>query len=854
MKNKIFKIIACLLVAAMLTTGWVFPASADNNAADPAVTDAPAAEETTGTDPADTEAEVTDPETKVTDPEAEVTETEAQTTDPEVDVTDPEGTDESADSDTDSDTDSEDDSEEEEEEEEETVEYLTDEQALARCYEVAENDNFILYLDEEYERIGIYVKETGFVHWSNCVNAELEPTDASPVIKRRRMSNMAVSYGNATDLYTSDNLFSYTESTRETRLEERKTTYELIDNGVKITYHMDSASAIVPMYVVLEEDNVYVYIDTDEIIEEQGYEEGVDVEDAESDVIILTEIMMMPFMSAADYTESGYMFIPDGSGAIVKLNNGKGNYKGYSQTLYGSDITKVRELQEDAMEQAYLPVMAMVRGNNGLVMIASDGDTFATVNAQVSFNSDEETAYNHCWFSFTLRSNDTYNMAGESNIMIFERGDGKIPVDRIGVRFYPITSEEEEVPYTDIADVYRDYLIGQGLEKKTDADYAPLFIDFYGATLKSKSILGIPIDIKTAFTTFEEATAIVDELTELGVDQMVINYNGWSNDSMTGKIDTAKSVASCVGGKGKYLDMIEYFNELGIDFYGSIDSITFTKNGNGFWTLFDTAYRVSRSYARPYNYNLAYGTPEPGVAPALLAPNSLPDLKNKLEKNFAKYEGAGAGLGSLATSLWSDFSTRNAVNRSTTAEYIKEIYQAVRAVSGKIIADTPNAYLLPYVDTIKNVPLQSSQFKIVDLDIPFIQIVLHGYTPYSTEAINGSPESRELFLRAIAAGSSIQYDFIDSTATALAHTDYVDLYYATYSGWKEECVAEYTLANEILSQCSDAVITGYEVDGSVITTTYDNGFETVVDVETGVIKAGGKTYNYSDYVQEGGLG
>src|SRR5699024_698444 len=155
-------------------------------------------------------------------------------------------------------------------------------------------------------------------------------------------------------------------------------------------------------------------------------------------------------------------------------------------------------------------------------------------------------------------------------------------------------------------DVYRDYLIGQGLEKKTDADYAPLFIDFYGATLKSKSILGIPIDIKTAFTTFEEAIAIVDELTELGVDQMVINYNGWSNDSMTGKIDTAKSVASCVGGKGKYLDMIEYFNELGIDFYGSIDSITFTKNGNGFWTLFDTAYRVSRSYARPYNYNLAY--------------------------------------------------------------------------------------------------------------------------------------------------------------------------------------------------------------------------------------------------------
>src|SRR5699024_6631493 len=151
-----------------------------------------------------------------------------------------------------------------------------------------------------------------------------------------------------------------------------------------------------------------------------------------------------------------------------------------------------------------------------------------------------------------------------------------------------------------------NYLIEEeGLTKTTKSDYAPLFVDFYGGTLKSKSILGIPIDIKTAFTTFEQAVEITTELMDLGVTDMVINYNDWSSDSISGKIDTGDSVAACLGGKGDYEDMIEFFNENGLEYYGSLDSYTFTSNGNGFLTLFDTAYRISKSYARPYEYNIA---------------------------------------------------------------------------------------------------------------------------------------------------------------------------------------------------------------------------------------------------------
>ncbi len=132
-------------------------------------------------------------------------------------------------------------------------------------------------------------------------------------------------------------------------------------------------------------------------------------------------------------------------------------------------------------------------------------------------------------------------------------------------------------------------------------------------------------------------------------------------------------------------------------------------------------------------------------------------------------------------------------------------------------------------------------------------MVLHGYTNYSTKAINGSADSKTLFLKAIAAGSSIKYDFIYNKATKLTNTDYDRLYYATYEGWIEQAAKEYELAHEVLSSVADAEITDYKQDGSVLTTTYSNGVVTTVDLETGKITANGKTYNYSDYVDEGGM-
>lgn len=854
MKNKFLKLLACLLAAAMLMTtltASIFADDSEADAAEPTEAETETAEPTEGEEAAPADGEEAAPEDGEEEAPAEGEEAPA-----EGEEASAEGEEEAPAEETPADTGSSD------EDEDAAAAMITDEEALAGCSVAAENDRFILYYDEglvaeeegddpepTMERVGVYDKQTEKVTWLNPINAMADTSTNKSSLRKNRMSTFAYKYGNATDLITSSAyLYSYREST-----EKGNSKMEPVDGGLKITYNLRTAGVNCPVYVMLEDEDVYVYVNTSEIKERNGYKEDVkDDTEAESDTVILTEVALAPYFGAATEDEEGYMFIPDGSGAVVRLNNGKGAYADYSQDIYGRDITQVKEIEPDQTEQAYLPVMAMVTGNTGWVMIASDGDTFAKANANVSFSKQENSMYNDCYFSFTLRSTDDYYMTGDSSaIIVFEKGDGTIQIPRIGVKYYPVYTDGEEVSVGQIADVYRNYLIEEkGLKKNADASDPALYVDFYGGTLKSKSILGFPIKLKTAYTRFSEATEIVSQLSEYGVDKLVVNYNDWSNDSMSNKIDTGDSIAGCLGGKSGYKKMLNSFKDLGVDYYASVSGVTFKSNGNGFWTLFNTAYRVSKSYSRQYSYNIAYGTPDTGVAPALMSPRSIEKLSKKVTKSLGKYE-QGAGLGIIANTLWSDFSNKNRTNRYTTAEYVVDYYKAAQESNGKVIANSPNAYLLPYVNRIDNLTLQSSQFKLTDYDVPFYQMVLHGYVDYASEAVNGTPDTTVAVLKAIAAGSNIHFDFIHDEASELVNTDYVNLYYACYDGWLEEAAKAYELTNEVLSGAKGETIADYKVDGKKITTTYSNGYETVVDLSTGDITAGGKTYNYSEYVKGG---
>lgn len=733
---------------------------------------------------------------------------------------------------------------EEDVEEDEVIEVFTDEQVLAAMELKAENDNLELYLFEgnsdiislETDLIALRNKATGYIWWSSPINADSDPYGKPAAINALK-SAIVYKYGTPSIRQESTSNYSYTLSTKT-----KKTTYKDIKNGFTITYKFTKQGGFeIPITYVLYDDHMSVSCVTANIVE-------ADISTATGK--LLTSLQLAPQFGSAGEDESGYFVVPDGSGAIINFNNGKTGYSDYTAEIYGRDLTPVPLTAPAVTEQAYLPVYGIVKGDNALVCIADKGDSNASIKANVS---GKVNAYNACSFEFKLRSSDKYYMSGEANpLLVFQKGEIKIP--EVSVSYYPISGDA--LDYVDVATTYREYLIkNENLVKKTQANNSPFYLDLFGGVIKQQSILGIPFNLKTSITSFSEAQTIVDSLSTQGIDNIVLNYNDWTNNSIKNKISTDVKPSGTLGGKSEFNDMLDHFSDENVEFYPALDNVSFLKSGNGFLTWTNTAIRVSNAYSRQVDYDIPYEVPIAGrKAAALLSPQSYNKVIDKIIKSFGKNDMNSISLGGFSDTLVSDFSKKNGLTREETMNLLVENYKAITKDVGTLLADSANAYVFPYATHITNVPLSSSQYDITDYDIPFYGMVLHGYIPLSSNAINGSADSEKLFLLALASGISIHYDMIYESSDEVKDTNYDDYYYANYKGWINSAAGEYKLANEVIKSVSDQTITGYEyITKDEIKTTYSNGTVTTVNITTGKITVNGVQYSLSDYVAEGGL-
>lgn len=733
-------------------------------------------------------------------------------------------------------------------------EKITDEQAVAldTCEKAAENDKYVLYSDGKNDRWGVYVKASGNYWWSSPINvaAEDTPVDANGTLmksaKRTQIgSSAAIKVG---DLRQEKR----TESPApvySTKANSKK--YKLEDGGIAINYKYNSQGVEFTMHVKLEENDVYCYVDTEEIDEKDTNT---------TDGKVLTKLQIAPFFGAVSaYDENGeenkgYMIVPDGSGAVIQYNNGKNTYAEYSQQVYGRDYTQVPLIAPRVTEQAYLPVLASVNGNKGFVAVVTDGDANVYAKAKVSMQDNQ--IYNNCYFEFETKSSDSFFMSGDNSnkINVFEKGDIKTP--RFGIKYF-LMDKNEDINYADCAEVYRNYLINEkGLTQKTKADNTDFYVDFFGGVLKRTSILGIPFNLKTEITGFDQAGEIVQKLKDLGVDTAVVNYNDWTNKEIKGKISTSASPSGTLGGSSDFEDFI---NTDGIAVYPSINNFTMKSGSWGYMTFSNTATRISNAYSRQVSYSPAFGVAVSGVSPALVAPNTYVKIFDEMIEDYKDEGLTRIGFGDFTTKLVSDFSKNNGSSRNDTANKVVDGLKKAKEEVGSVIADGANSYVIPYADEITNIPVYSSGFNVTDFDIPFYQMVLHGYVPFSTKPINASSNTGETFLLALASGSGIHYDMTYIEASELKDTDFDDLYYSNYEGWIDMAAKQYGIAKELLSGVSDMTISKYErsEDGNEIKTTYTkDGKNVVVEINkaNATAKIDGKTIDLADAIEGGAEG
>lgn len=713
------------------------------------------------------------------------------------------------------------------------------------------------YVDEEKTKqdmmFGVQVKSNGFIWWSSPLNA-VHDTAAQGAQIDTMSSSLNFISGNPVS-HTTSNIKTNTR-TKKSGSEWYVSACKKIDkiaNGAKFSFEFPKKSTSIVMEVTLDGDSLLVSIP------QSGIKETAIT--GENGSVMLTVSVLNSF-GAAKEGEEGYIVVPDGSGALINFDNKKTNAALYSGRVYGRDFAVSQEFAPPVNEQVYLPMYGIVRkngekGDNALVAVAEKGDENAVIRANVS--RQNATTYNAAWFDFTTRTTDSYYIGTRTTKLDVYEG-GAIKTGDIAVRYYPLSGNE--LTYADVAAAYREHLIKRdNLKVKTQADSAPYYLTLNGGTVKTHSIAGFPVDLQTAGTTYKEAKEIVESLKNGGVSDLTVTYNDFNTSGIKREISVSADFSSKLGGGKRYKTLADYVSQNGFSLYPSFNFMSYFKSGNGYSFLLNSSKQVTKSYAAQTQYEYAFGTADKlKDAWTVLSPYFFPDVFDSLLDSL-KTEGIrSVSLNTATYMLYSDFSRKNPFgssyfNRRDTVDMLTDGYKKLNDAGVSILAQSANAYALPYVDVITNVPLYSSNYDIFDSDIPLYQMVIHGIIPYTTKAFNKSADADKLRLLSLSTGTPMHYDFIYENPNEFSDSDYNGKFYANYKGWLDKSLKEYGLFDDLISDLSDKKITAHRILSVYeYETTFDNGKKIYVNTDTGEIRVNGIAVNFAQYGLERGVG
>ena len=725
------------------------------------------------------------------------------------------------------------------------IAHVTEKEALASMKKYAATSSLELYVDEESAIFAVKNLANGHYIWSNPYDYAADEIVKSDAKRAELKSALLINSVKVTDAETPSTMLRSAKYGNQTH-NEGETVIEKTNDGFKATVTFVNQGITIPYSVSLTDDHFDITIALDEIHEVE-FDSPEDIEDSTRSVV---DIGLFSNLGAAYLDESGYFVVPDGSGAIINFNNGKQSMVEYSQKIYGRDLSLTQDMAPKKTEQAYLPVLGIVRENNALLEVVTEGAAYATAKASIS--QQKATGYNSAYFEFNLRTNDQYLM-GTNNSVLKSYEQTRIPEKSISVRYYPIA--KNNVSYVDVAKRYQQYLLDEELMKKKEGSASPLYVDLYGGTVKEQSVLGIPVKQQTPATTYAQAKNILESLAELGVDDIILTYNDFNKAGITEKISNSTDYASKLGGKSAFKTLSDYCAATGIILAPSVDLMEFERSGNGFSKTGASVIGITKAYATQGEYELAYGTPN-NLRPSwfILTPAYFEKAYGQVISSFSSEGIRAASFGKGTSIVYSDFSasSNKRTSRQQAVEYLKNCYDKVNQSGLTFVASACNDYALKYVDYIRNVPLYSSGFDITDGDIPFYEIVIHGYIPYTTKAKNASSDADKLMLLSMATATPMHYEFMYESPNKFTDSKYETLFYTHYDGWLPLAAEEYRIFKENLSDAAASPITDFKyISANVVECTFENGTTIRADLENYSLSVNGNEIELPEKIWKG---
>jgi hypothetical protein len=185
------------------------------------------------------------------------------------------------------------------------------------------------------------------------------------------------------------------------------------------------------------------------ILTEKGLEASIlasQIQETKNDYHLAT-ISMMPFFGAGSINNTGYLMVPDGSGATIDFNQPSPLTYTYDSPIYGRDEGTPIKQNRTVSNEVRLPVYGINRNDGGFIAIITQGDADAILNATIS---GVKHSYNSAYFEFRYRSSDSVQLKSQTwDSRYVSVYDSVVEVpDRFTVRYIPMG--KDACTYTDM--------------------------------------------------------------------------------------------------------------------------------------------------------------------------------------------------------------------------------------------------------------------------------------------------------------------------------------------------------------------------------------------------------------------
>lgn len=681
-----------------------------------------------------------------------------------------------------------------------------------------QSNNLELSLDTETGMLCVADKRSGKRWYSNPTDAA-DDENASGVTRTNLLSQLIVKYKDGNSITAINN---YVGSVKRGDAK-----FSVSGNKLRADYKFEKAELTVPVVYSAEGDAFTAEILLDEIEESGAYP--------------INTIELLPFFGAGGVKDNGFIFVPDGSGAIIDFNNQKAEYGQYEKQVYGEDTTLISDTYPMNSEKISVPVFGLKNGSGAYLAYISAGAESASVSAAVS---GFLCSYNRASSSVTYRSVETLDLKDHTgkNVTGMFTALNHIKSKSYKVE-YSLLNEADANP-AGMAAVLRKKL---STKKKNAESRERLVVDFYGAANVEKAFLGIRYTGVKTLTSYSQAAEILKDLKKRGIKNTDVGYRYFTPSSVNGGLSVEIKPWRRLGGAGGFKKLSEYAAANGTKIYPYADFHIYSKSSSGFFRLTDSAMGLDLVPAKSYDYSFVTRSQDKTTAAKyLLSPGKFSRAEKKLLGSVEKNGINGLLLDGAAGSLYSDFSKKGCLRDEALASTV-EILKSLSSAAA-LMTVNPNFYAFGYSDVITDLPMRSSGSRLFDRDVPFLQMVLHGVTDYTGSAVNLDGISQKDILDIISTGSQLKLALMSEPVDSVVNTELDYLYSACYADCAETAAELYKKVSAVNAAVRGAAITAYGSDGMLAVTEYDNGVRVAVNYADSPCEFGGKTVEAQSYI------